>query len=542
MYAKIWNYLRGSVRFQCESIAPERVLNLCAVHEIPFWDVQWQTAERFTLRTTREGARLLEAAAAETDAVLQRLDERGAPLVLRRMRRRYVLWAALAAAVVLLWYGNTFIWEFRVTGNDTVPTEKILRALENNGVTIGTRALSFDQEELRNHVLLELEDISWLSVNVKGCTAHVQVVERKRPPEIVDREKRANVVAARAGLVTKVEALDGQAMVMAGSTVTEGQLLISGVAESKSGGVRFMQGRGRVYARTWYELSVRVPLAAEEKAGVKLNPSIFANGEWVKLYGKTTHPLRFTYALSRGPLQDAAGANAIWNITNVTRSTKPSHYMAATYAKVASQDKEVQAKFYDYFPERRTSAGVEQDIYDYLMGKNIEPEMSDSDYADFMVWHRGLAVPAARDLDDEDVQRGKTLFTQIGCAYCHRPSWTTGEDNFTDPTGFFKDGDSRLPRYPHQTIWPYTDMVQHRLHMKNDIRTGWCRTTPLWGRGLSTLVNGGVDRLHDCRANTVIEAIMWHGDPQSDARKSVEAFRELSKEDRDAIVKFIESI
>ena len=88
MYAKIWNYLRGSVRFQCESIAPERVLNLCAVHEIPFWDVQWQTAERFTLRTTREGARLLEAVAAETDAVLQRLDERGAPLVLRRMRRR----------------------------------------------------------------------------------------------------------------------------------------------------------------------------------------------------------------------------------------------------------------------------------------------------------------------------------------------------------------------------------------------------------------------------------------------------------------------
>ncbi len=275
---------------------------------------------------------------------------------------------------------------------------------------------------------------------------------------------------------------------------------------------------------------------------MKLNPSVFANGEWVKLYGKTTHPLRFTYALSRGPLQDAAGANAIWNITNVTRGTKPSHYMAATYAKVASQDKEVQAKFYDYFPERKTSAGVEQDIYDYLMGKNIEPEMSDSDYADFMVWHRGLAVPAARDLDDEDVQRGKTLFTQIGCAYCHRQSWTTGEDNFTDPTGFFKDGDSRLPRYPHQTIWPYTDMVQHRLHMKNNIRTGWCRTTPLWGRGLSTLVNGGVDRLHDCRANTVIEAIMWHGDPQSDARKSVEAFRELSKEDRDAIVKFIESI
>lgn len=168
--------------------------------------------------------------------------------------------------------------------------------------------------------------------------------------------------------------------------------------------------------------------------------------------------------------------------------------------------------------------------------------MSDDDYINFMVWHRGLAVPAARDLDNEEVKQGKKLFSEIGCATCHRPSWTTGEDRFTDPNGLFADGDSRLPRYPHQKIWPYTDMVQHRLFMKNDIRTGWCRTTPLWGRGLSELINGGVDRLHDCRARTVIEAIMWHGSPQSDARSSVEKFRTLSKSDRDAIVKFINAI
>ena len=63
MYAKVWNYLRGTVQFQCESPAPERVLNLCAAHEIPFWDVRWETAERFTLRTTREGAAQLEMVA-----------------------------------------------------------------------------------------------------------------------------------------------------------------------------------------------------------------------------------------------------------------------------------------------------------------------------------------------------------------------------------------------------------------------------------------------------------------------------------------------
>lgn len=287
---------------------------------------------------------------------------------------------------------------------------------------------------------------------------------------------------------------------------------------------------------------LKAQYALEEKAGARINPAIFAAGEWVKTYGATNHPLRFTYALSRGPLQDAAGVNAIWNITNVTRSDRRYHYMTQAYADVASRDPEVQALFYSYFPDWNKTGNVQADIVNYLMNKELPVEMTDDDYVDFMIWHRGLAVPAARDLDNPDVQLGKKLFTEIGCATCHRPSWTTGDDIFTDPNGFFKDGDSRLPRYPHQKIWPYTDMVQHRLEMVNDIRTGWCRTTPLWGRGLSPICSGHSDRLHDCRARNVIEAIMWHGSATSDARESVENFRKLSKAERDAVVKFINAI
>lgn len=280
-----------------------------------------------------------------------------------------------------------------------------------------------------------------------------------------------------------------------------------------------------------------------------LNPAMWAGNDWAPtgLYGNTNHPKRYTYALTRGPLQDAPGANAIWNITNVTHTTKMGHYMTAAYARTASQDPDVQEAFYDYFPEYNLTGNVETDIYNYLMMNDIPeelkvPEMKDEDYVNFMVWHRGLAVPAARNMDDETVQRGKELFTEMGCAYCHRPSWETGDDVLTDPAGFFVDGDSRLPKYPHQKIWPYSDYVQHKLFMENDIRTGWCRTTPLWGRGLSQICTGRADRLHDCRAQTVIEAIMWHGNIQSDARRSVEKFRELSKEDRDAVVKFIDAI
>ena len=244
----------------------------------------------------------------------------------------------------------------------------------------------------------------------------------------------------------------------------------------------------------------------------------------------------------------------------MTRSNRRYHYFdaAGSYVKASANDPDVQAGYQAYIEaldpaknhptwhaaDYTDKAQVAEAITAYLTSKELDVEMSDQDFIDFMVWHRGLAVPAARNVTDEQVLKGKELFGQIGCTYCHRPSWTTGDDNYYDPNGFFEKGDNRLPRYPHQTIWPYSDMVQHKLHMENDIRNGWCRTTPLWGRGLHQKCTGSAteDRLHDNRARNVIEAIMWHGNSKSDARYTIEKFRKLSKEDREAIVKFINSI
>lgn len=269
----------------------------------------------------------------------------------------------------------------------------------------------------------------------------------------------------------------------------------------------------------------------------------------------TKYVRRYTYAMSRGPLLDAAGANAIWNITNVTRSDRRYHYLdlaGKNYATISSKDPDVQAGFPAYIeridPKHEHAEwftdNVEQNIYNYLTSTDLPVEMSDDEYSDFMVWHRGLAVPAARNVKDKEVLRGRELFTQIGCAECHRPSWTTGADYIQDPNKFFTRNND-MPRYPYQTIWPYTDFVQHKLCMEKDIRTGWCRTTPLWGRGLHTKITGDQyeARMHDTRARNVVEAIMWHGySEESDALESAKAFYNLSKEDRDALVKFVNAI
>lgn len=288
MYRKVLNYLRGQVTVEVESAAPERVVNLCAAHGIPFWGLTWLSELR--LRATIDRAELprLRQVLTQTDAVLTVVRTKGAPEVWRQYRRRYVLLAAAGLLVLVMALGSTHIWAFQVTGNDTVPTETILRTLEKYGVALGARS-RIRQEELRNHVLLELPDVVWLTVNMRGCTAHVQVVERQRPPHLYTDGEITNVVAARDGLVTSVQALDGEAQVMAGSTVTAGQVLISGVVDSDRRGYRLLHGMGQVWARTWYELSVSVPLTVREKGretGAVTRLAVDVGRNRIKIYGK----------------------------------------------------------------------------------------------------------------------------------------------------------------------------------------------------------------------------------------------------------------
>ena len=234
-------------------------------------------------------------------------------------------------------------------------------------------------------------------------------------------------------------------------------------------------------------------------------------------YYPGVHPGRFTYLCTRATLDNGPGSNALWNITNVTRPDRTYNYITEEYAKRMSKDADVQ----------QALGKTETEIFNDLTSKNLKPEMTQDDYEAFMVWHRGLAVPAARNLGDEKVQRGRKLFYDAGCTACHRPSWTT-RSNYKP-----------LPAISNQKIYPYTDLLRHDLDMLEPGRAKVCRTTPLWGRGLMKVVSHHSDMLHDLRARNYEEAILWHG---GEAKETKEKFRKMSKEDRTALIKFLEAI
>ena len=160
-------------------------------------------------------------------------------------------------------------------------------------------------------------------------------------------------------------------------------------------------------------------------------------------------------------------------------------------------------------------------------------EVGDDLFAMVEFYSKNLAVPARRKPDDPEVLKGKALFYQIGCTSCHKPKFMTG-----DAPG--------QPHLSHQLIYPYTDMLLHDMGegLSDDRPEGeasgkeW-RTAPLWGIGLTGIVNGHTLFLHDGRARNLTEAILWHGGEAEAARDKYAA---LSKADRAHLVAFVNSL
>ena len=259
------NRLRGQVRIRVECAFPERVLNLCGAREVAFWALEWESPTSFTCRMSRREYAALRRAAVKLECSLTVLQQEGMPFFLGQFRNRTALAVGLVLCAMALFLGSFFIWDFEVEGNESVSEETILRALERCGVGLGTFGLALDSEDLRNHVLLEVPELSWIAVNVSGCRASVQVRERRMPPELMDERTPANVVARRAGLILDIQARSGRGSVLPGTSVTEGQLLISGVEDTGTFGAHLMAGEGAVTARTWYALQTTVPLYGQQK-------------------------------------------------------------------------------------------------------------------------------------------------------------------------------------------------------------------------------------------------------------------------------------
>lgn len=297
MLLRLVNALRGSVRLEVEGAFPERFLNLCAQRGILFWNVEWMETTRLRLTVTRRGSRQAAALGERTLCIVTPAGRKGMPYFLARFRKRYAFWVGMGLSMAAVCVLSSFVLTIEVKGNITVPTAQILTELRRQGLGIGTFGPSLDERTVGNKVLLQLPQLSWLSINLYGTRAEVLVREAVEAPELVDAQEYGSVVARASGIVTRVEALTGEAVVKVGDTVLEGETLISGTvhlegpaySDKPEIGQIQVRASGRVYARTWRTMAAQLPLEAQVKryTGEETNLwSVTALGRRTDFFGK----------------------------------------------------------------------------------------------------------------------------------------------------------------------------------------------------------------------------------------------------------------
>lgn len=184
----------------------------------------------------------------------------GLPYIVSKFLCRPGLIAGMIAALMIISLGNRVLWDVRVEGNDRLTEGEIKAILTEHGVAPGARLDDLDIGMIQTAVEMSNEDIAWISVNVIGTVAYVEVVEAVTPHERSEPEGDGiNLVAARDGVIVGFEVIAGEPVAEIGQTVRAGELLVSGLLDSERFGWRAIGSKGRVFARTEYDFEVEIP-------------------------------------------------------------------------------------------------------------------------------------------------------------------------------------------------------------------------------------------------------------------------------------------
>ena len=256
-------FLQGYAILRFAREYAEQVLNLCMRYGVVYLDGGSDSEYlRLCLRTGH--AKRLCVQAEHRGIAFEVEKKGGVPQLFRRLLARPGLIAGALCALCVIVASECFVFDIRVTGNQTLTSSEVKQLLQQEGFGLGTFIPGVDTDRLENRVMLNSDRIAWLSVNIRGNVANVELVEQ-RLPNPIPALLPAHVVAARSGEVVAVEMYRGNVLVSAGQQVQKGEILIAGVYDSQTLGFRFTRASGKVLARTVHEFEVFVPYEYEKK-------------------------------------------------------------------------------------------------------------------------------------------------------------------------------------------------------------------------------------------------------------------------------------
>ena len=260
----IIRFLRGEMRVRITGASVERCMNLLSEEKIDFWGICRKDELNVELSMLSKEKRRLSALALRSFCTTEILSERGLIKYLQPLRKRPLLLFGTAFVLMLSFFLQSFVWVIEVEGEERVHEKVILRELETLDIRFGAWASSIDPQLTKARMLNAVPELSWLAVNRTGGKLTVLVTERDVAMSAKPPYQAGSIIAARDGLITDYNILEGMRLCKRGDAVKAGQILVSGY-EDYGLYLRAVCADAEIYATTWHAGTVAMPAQHMEK-------------------------------------------------------------------------------------------------------------------------------------------------------------------------------------------------------------------------------------------------------------------------------------
>lgn len=287
MLVTVLRLILGFVEFEASGGFAERFLNLCTINGITLWNVI-NDGVKVKACTDIKSYKTIRKSARNSGMKIKIVKKRGLPFFLKNNKARVGVLVGALLATAFLGFSSCIIWDVEISGNNYLKQDVLFESLTENGLRVGAFKSNIDTAVLEKNLLKEYPELSWVSVNIFGTKAVLEVKENIRKPDIIDSKTPTNVIAGKDGQIVLVQGYNGTNMVKEGDVVVKGELLISGITLMTDGSEKLVHSFGKVLASTITELKSESCIVKKESVlkNVRVKYQIHVLGVDIPLFVK----------------------------------------------------------------------------------------------------------------------------------------------------------------------------------------------------------------------------------------------------------------
>lgn len=258
MLLRLIRWSKGYVDFSASGKFPERFINLTTRNGINVWNLK-PVPKGLTASMQVYDYKNIRSIASKSKLKMSVTGRHGLPFYAQKYKQRAGLLIGAAVGAVIIAVLSQFIWYIDAPPTNSLSTSQILSALEENNVKVGSYINSIDTENTERKLILQNDQIGWISLNIMGSTMSVNIEEKAPKPDTPDFKTPCNIKANNDGVITGIKTSKGETKVMKGSGVVKGDLLVSGIVETKQETIEYVHASAEIMADVIYNKEYILP-------------------------------------------------------------------------------------------------------------------------------------------------------------------------------------------------------------------------------------------------------------------------------------------